>query len=460
MIKTKRKLTIGIVPDQMSFDSLSINTNYFNLLPIETLHQIFILSLNNNLFKVSRSFHAISKDPLIRSRWLFEKYGVNALEYCWKMGFMNSSNIKCKCKTHSNSSCDLQDYQKLIIQYLILFNADINSGDSMALKFAAQGGHYDLCKFLLTTGADPNATVFIKKSFRKSKIGGTFKTNALSYQPDIFLLLQAVDRKNMELIQLLLSDASKLTDHVLYKALWCAIINRENFEIAQLLVKQGNAKSSSQLANNFLQVVALSKFRFYQRKTEKLTKLMTLIVESLPNSDFDRSAPGILKTSSDLAMVDPIKACIARGININLFEGEILYSSVYSGSIEVTKYLLTLPQTSVEYFGFRQQSFCIVLLGIEILAILLFTFLIGIWTLSAAGVDFGGEKSGDKTLSVGDLSVMALPALFAMYIMYRLVPFHLLVGAFRLVVRERKRRQAIRNGRVQNLMQVVISPRS
>lgn len=140
---------------------------------------------------------------------------------------------------------------------------------------------------------------------------------------------------------------------------------------------------------------------------------------------------------------------VDRGVDVNISDGLPLYTSIYSGNLEITRYLLDLekvPALNVNTYGWKQHALCVMLISIELAAILMFLVLTVIWIIGLLDLNektpqFDEEKgiSGDGSLLA--LNWMVIPAVCSLLIMYRLVPFHRLLMGIIAVKKEQRARK-------------------
>ena len=143
---------------------------------------------------------------------------------------------------------------------------------------------------------------------------------------------------------------------------------------------------------------------------------------------------------------------VDRGADVNISDGLPLYTSIYSGNLEITRYLLDLekvPALNVNTYGWKQHAFCVMLISIELAAILMFLVLTVIWIIglldlkekTPGGIQFDEENSISGDGSLLALNWMVIPAVCSLLIMYRLVPFHRLLMGIIAVKKEQRARK-------------------
>lgn len=562
-------------------------------LPVELQEQIFIFASNPDLANVSKKFNSLAKPLKIRARWLHQKYGKEfALSHCWRWRFFGWNELShighhhhgigkwkdlgfCHCGTqpragieaggrsndhqpppltlqnirlHQISGCRVEQVQLQLLIFLIEMGAYVQAGDNRSLKIASRCQHLALVHFLLSNGADPNASVKYSSHwnnrFSKPSLGGNRSsifpindddeetsetrtvvahqqfgdlsnensaTNLLPPPIDLVgppnvnavkrgkkksvdLLLQAVQENQLHLVELLVSTPpvnipvrsssmqqqqqqtiatlpilnQKISKETLENCLWEAIKTNKS-EIARILIKEGGAKPTIEMMGILLQKAGT--WRLGCGLRDKFSPLMVVLVHALDDESFDRLSNSIVRNCSEIGSADGIAACVERGADVNAWEGLALYSAVYSGNVEVVKYILfQVRSVNLLHFGLRQQFFCVVLMIIESLAIGMFFVLIAIWIVGLASISSSSSSSSNSATGLGtdsttttgpfgqyssnfsvtELTCMAIPAALALTIMYRLVPFHRLCFAFHLVIRE----QAKRRRRQQEMAQV------
>ncbi|KAJ3084342.1 hypothetical protein HK102_000691, partial [Quaeritorhiza haematococci] len=310
------------------------------------------------------------------------------------------------------------------------------------------------------------------------------------------LLSKSTALTSLSKSQLRISRVSKRT---LTSALGMAV-SKGFMDMARLLVEKGGARPTWFMTQELLATASI--WRLLTGTQDAYAPLLCLLIRNLPPQDFARHQGTLVRTCSEIGSVDAMKVCVERGGDVNVWDGLPLYASVYSGNVEITRYLVEDPdgpRATTDYFTWKQRGFCIGLMVVEGFALLMFAVLISIWAYglgqAARYSDYGnqtGNNGGyngtngtfggmngtytgtnstypgtngtivgnattpqnrpssrstydfDEASAIGELMGMAVPSLLALMIMYRLVPFHRLFKAYRIVVKEDEKRRRAR----------------
>ncbi|KAJ3245038.1 hypothetical protein HDU78_009991 [Chytriomyces hyalinus] len=431
------------------------------------------------------------------------------------------------------ASCGIEQVQILMTLQLIDLGADVNAGCDMALRVAARWGHLNWMTLLLALGADPNAISFFDRSIvtkwkNKGKVGGgvpgekkfviekpplsmaelqhqflvevglfappltvppplpniqqlallDYETSVQKFN-QVPLLLQAVQANHIKLAKLLLSRNHRR--HTSNNGVCMPLVSaalKEAFELDKLemcavIIEHGRVKPTADIVQSLVSRAGM--WRLLCGLRNKLTPSIVYAVNHLPEDDFAMMSASLIRSSAEIGSVDFLKACIARGGDVNVWNGHALHASIYNGNLEVTDHLLEPSvHTSTANFGSRQKAFCIGLMMIEGFALLMFSLLLILWAIALVAYvqsitmkpdpdshelitwTFNSTAGGNQTMwtnsntersplggsdiTLGELSGMAIPSSLALLVMYRLVPLHKMCIAFWRVCKEEKRR--------------------
>jgi ankyrin repeat protein len=340
---------------------------------------------------------------------------------------LNHELVSCKCKKHTALSCIVEESQLHLIQILLNSGADPLSGNSQALKMAAKSNHLRLSQYLLQHGSSRNASVAFKRTWLKTKpkLGGSvirsqkeheklypvnFSRNLREVRErlkieQVDLLLQACQNDNVDLVRLLISspqrvdkllvqgganesettivdipdepDADKISDDVesiieipqisiypiiLSRALnYCLLYYKD--DLARILIEAGG-QSTVRVCYFLMQRAGA--YRLGLKNKDKFLKLLPMSIGSLNDRDFDRMGQCIIRGCSEVGSIDGIKVAIERGADINVGDGLVLYSAVYSGNDMLLEYLVTLPNLNINYFN-RKKKVDLILIRLDVL---------------------------------------------------------------------------------------------
>ncbi|KAI8836993.1 hypothetical protein BJ741DRAFT_176035 [Chytriomyces cf. hyalinus JEL632] len=293
------------------------------------------------------------------------------------------------------------------------------------------------------------------------------------------LLLQAVQANHIKLAKLLLSrnHPRHTSNNPVCMRLVSAAL-KEAFELDKLemcavIIEHGHVKPTADIVQSLVSRAGM--WRLLCGLRNKLTPSIVYAVNHLPEDDFAMMSASLIRSSAEIGSVDFLKACIARGGDVNVWNGHALHASIYNGNLEVTDHLLEPNvHTSTANFGSRQKAFCIGLMLIEGFALLMFSLLLILWAIALVAFvesitvkpdpdprelitwTFNSTAGGNQTMwtnsntersplggsdiTLGELSGMAIPSSLALLVMYRLVPLHKMCIAFGRVCKEEKRR--------------------
>ncbi|KAJ3041052.1 hypothetical protein HDV00_009952 [Rhizophlyctis rosea] len=279
-----------------------------------------------------------------------------------------------------------------------------------------------------------------------------------------------------------------ISPEILTKALTTALLSSRH-RIAKLLLDAG-AHSTPNLVHTIISKAQTRRMALGPRSV--FGRHLRVAILALPTADFIRLRAGLLRSCAEIGVAAGIEACVLRGASGvydpstpqpiavppnaptlggdgDAWSGLPLYASVYNGNIAATKALLYSARVSTSYFDWKQKTFCVALMAIEVLAMLMFGVLVAVWAVgivqSVTGAAVFGEDPGsappvdggtmvdtkyistdNAVITVAELTGLAIPSLIALGIMYRLVPFHAMLAAYLEIVREDRRRRQVTAG--------------
>ncbi|KAJ3300653.1 hypothetical protein HK104_008587 [Borealophlyctis nickersoniae] len=305
------------------------------------------------------------------------------------------------------------------------------------------------------------------------------------------LLLQAVRENQIPLIRLFLRDPPAIPPDLSSQALTVAL-NHSHHTAANILLHNG-ARIHPRSLHNILHRAQTRRLALGPR--DAYARHLFIGILALDTSDYLRLRATIIRACAEIGCVEGLKACVLRGPDGEAFNATLqsttasadpssqtttnvilptnpvggdadawsglpLYASVYNGNLQATRYLLHHAGATTRNFTFKQRSFCIMLLTVEAMAMAMFGVLVGVWIF---GISQGVARRANPTsapdpiadpendinmsapdsVTIGELTGLAVPSLLALGIMYRLVPFHDMLRAYLEVVREDKKRRRI-----------------
>ena len=275
------------------------------------------------------------------------------------------------------------------------------------------------------------------------------------------LIYQSVKQNNVPLTRLLLGiDAERLeattpttissklprefhhtvSPKALEAALNCAFL-QNNIELIEILISDAGVKVTVEMVQDLICRAGLWRLALGTRT--RFEQHLFLAIQGLAQPDFDTISAHFLRTCVEIGSPKPVAELYRRGVDVNLWNGLPLYASVYNGNFEVTKCLLSLPQIDVATFRHGQQLFCILLMVVELIAIAMFSSLVGLWGFWLRQTVVGSSDGADpeRTTTLVQLTGMAVPSLLALTVMYHLVPLHRILYSLYIVLRERRSRR-------------------
>ena len=449
--------------------SSTLHSTHFLDLPNEVLERVFIYAQSSSLAHVNTLLYCLTKSNRVKGYWLAHTYRDQVLFMCWKIRFMSRP---CGCATNGSllNTCRVQDFQMDILYYILQVGiGNIEHG----LVGAAALGHLKIVELLIQDGADCNVRVeqkrgsfrslfsyrnYSRRSIRKWSVIPTEaidRQHAIEMQSrhdhSVSLLQMAVDWNYLELASIILSlppdspNGQSVTYASLQSALQKAIQHRQ-VEMAQILISKGNAVTTIPMLKRLLGQASYHRILF--GNGNRYADIIVVAIQGLSDTDLDARAGGILKNLAEIGCVRGIKACINRGVDINLNNGLALCSCIYNGNMELFTYLIDETATNVHLFAKPQFLFCISLMSIEILAMSMFGLLLVAWLITiveSVQTMVRGESPdtwmSSEFISVWDLTGVAIPSILAIALMYHLVPIHRMIKALTLLKREQRRRR-------------------
>jgi hypothetical protein len=448
-------------------------------LPTEVLERILIISQSQSLPVANRLFKILSTPTRVRAFWLAQKYKDKVFLHCWRLKFMRGS---CSCSIQNiQSHCHAEDYEMEILSHLVKHQlGQIEDG----MIGAAAKGHLKIVEWLLNDGADCNVKILPRPSrfhrffsFLSSTPRGQSRQSLLSPFQEVYvfhgtsfirpsdtkafaLLQKAVECNYIELVTLLVrhtakadpedESSPKVSRLVIQQSLAIALKNLQS-DMAHVLIHQGGARTTIKMLKDLFHRAAFRKLLF--GNVTKYQDTLVVALEGLSDEDLDTRTTGILKYICELGCIPALKVCLDRGVDINLSNGIALMSAIYNANFDLLKYLIENTTVNLETFGAAQTVFCCSLMAIETLAISLFLVLSSAWLVALIQTVIGmvrGEKMDTwlsvESLSVWELTGIAVPSLTAIAFMYHLVPIHRMAQTlwyFNKEKRQRRRAQAI-----------------
>jgi hypothetical protein len=340
---------------------------------------------------------------------------------------------------------------------------------------AATRGHLQIVDWLLKDGADGGVYLASKKRVRKR---GSFLENPRQYlslkrrpygvlsspvtemyamvsdpsaTKSVSLLQKAVEWNYLGLASILLASQGTgqgptdgFSQEILKKCLRQAL-NNNQIEMSRILIHVGHAVASPGMVQKIMNKGAYYRL-LWPSKTKIMNRVIGVALEGLSDEDMDARGPALVKMLAELGCVPGIQVCVDRGIDININQGIILCSCAYNGNLDLCEFLIQHPQVDLDLFTQSQRIFCLSLISVEALAITMFSLLLVAWIMTMIeavhdSMTPQSQWSSPDGVSVWELSAISLPSVFAISLMYRLVPIHRLIKILRRVSQEQKRRR-------------------
>ncbi|KAJ3388534.1 hypothetical protein HDU92_001426 [Lobulomyces angularis] len=255
---------------------------------------------------------------------------------------------------------------------------------------AVQGNHVHLVEILITPTKKNN-------SFDNNTVQIPIRTSSLSPTSSPTRIVNTEGSTSLSINighNEFSQDSQRVSSDTLQTALADAFLHNR-LHMAKMLIKVGGAKSNSKMINNLLQKAGA--WRLGCGVREKYTKLLVLCIQALTEETFQRLQHSIVRAVSEIGSVGALKASLERGGDINCWDGLPIYSAVYSG-------------------------------------------ILGIYGGGIIVTSDPSDPNAGTSVSVAELSTMAVPAIAALVVMYRLVPFHRLLYSLILVCKEQSKR--------------------
>ncbi|KAJ3293307.1 hypothetical protein HDU76_007069 [Blyttiomyces sp. JEL0837] len=190
---------------------------------------------------------------------------------------------------------------------------------------------------------------------------------------------------------------------------------REKIEMCRILIERGGATPNSDIVQDLLAKAGMMRFTRFR---SRIRNLLCLAVAHLPEEEFRRMQGTLVRSCSEIGILQVMKVVIARQADVNVFDGHALYASIYNGNLAMTRFLLAdrvetihdiaeakkrldgFPSNrgyvtvkgggaNVRTFSWKQKLFCAGLVFMEGFAILMFVMLFVIWVLGLVQLIFG-----------------------------------------------------------------------
>ena len=266
------------------------------------------------LTRTNRYLKLLLDNPFMITQWIIHRY---TLEFAF-MGALNwylDRDHKC-----IQSKCNLETRQIQVASYLISMNFMASDLEEYVMKDASKMRHLRYVEWILNSQSENT-----------------------DLTPRCNLLLEAIDAHDDALIQLL--SSYKATTQ---KAIETAFTRELSPILFNTLVQE--LEPSINLIMSCLSKSAVTKwFSFKKRQDETFERIHSLF-KRMSDQVFRENADQLMISASELGSITLVKHLKERGGNINLERGAALYTALLVGNISLIKYLVSLPETSLDIF--------------------------------------------------------------------------------------------------------------
>ena len=279
-----------------------------------------------SLAMTNRYLRSLLDNPLMISQWIIHRY---TLEFAF-MGALTWYMDQVHACPKEN--CSLENRQIQVANQLIQMNLPISNLEDYVMRDASKMGHLKYVEWILKS-----------------------QNNTTNSNTRNNLLLDAIKCKDIPLIKLLISYNSTTIE-----GLEMAFMRELDVELFALMVQK--LEPTIELILSCMNKASISKWLSLKSRQEIVIKRIVVLLNAISDEIFTENSDRLLVLGSELGSPNLFKHLKERGGNVNLEGGAPLYTALLVGNISLIKYLVSLPDISLDIFSGPRITLLIVCL--------------------------------------------------------------------------------------------------
>lgn len=295
--------------------------------PGELWSLIYLNSQNPTaLIGANRFLRLLLDTPFMISHWIVHRY---TLEFAF-LGALNWYLTKSHTCTQIN--CDFESRQIQVSRHLISMNLSPIDLEEYVMKDASKMGHLKYVELILASQHDQSR-----------------------FKPRFDLLLSSIDNHDEALILLLASYKSATP-----KAIEVAFNRQLNPEIFKRLLQ--DIDPSMDLVVSCFNKASVTKWWSSKKRHDEIIQRMHNLLQKTSDQVLRENRDQLMISASELGSIILVKHLRDRGCDVNLDRGAPLYTALLLGNITLIKYLVLLPEISLDIFSISRAGLVIICL--------------------------------------------------------------------------------------------------
>lgn len=295
--------------------------------PAELWSLIYLNSQNPvPLIRGNRFLRSLLDNPFMISQWIVHRY---TLEFAF-LGALNWYLTKSHSCTQTD--CDFENRQIKVSQNLISMNLSPIDLEGYVMTDAAKMRHLRYVKWILEAQHDQS-----------------------KFKPRYDLLISSINAHDEALI-LLLASYQSVTPKAIETAFSCEL----NTLLFNRLLE--DIDPSIDLIMSCFNRASITKWFSLKKRQEGINQRIYDLLQKTSDQVLNENRDQLMVAASELGSVIVVKYLIERGANVNLDRGVPLYTALLLGNINLIKYLVLLPEISLDIFTISRACLVIVCL--------------------------------------------------------------------------------------------------
>lgn len=279
----------------------------------------------NNLTQGNKYLRMLD-NPFMITQWIIQRYTLE-FAFCGALNWYLTKYHTCK-----STECDFENRQIQVGHYLVSNHVKPSDLEAYVLKDASKMRHLRYIEWILIS---QNNDDYVK--------------------PRCNLLLDAINEHDDDLIRLLSSYRATTP-----QAIEAAFNHELDPIIFNSLVQE--IDPSIELILSCLSRASVSKWFSFKSRLDEIIQRMQCLLEKTSDQVLHDNSDQLMISASELGSIVLVKYLRERGGNINLERGAPLYTALLVGNIKLIKYLVSLPEISLDIFTIPRASLVIICL--------------------------------------------------------------------------------------------------